>query len=59
MNKNKEIEYNMGILLKYSLNELIKIYKIKDRKENIGKNEYINKTNEIKIIVKINKDDIN
>ena len=53
MNKNKEIEYNIGILLKNPLKKLIKTYKIKDRKENIGK------SNEIKISVKINKDDIN
>ena len=30
---NKEIKYNIGILLKYPLNELIKTYKIKDIKE--------------------------
>ena len=59
MNKNKEIDYNIGILLKYPLNKLIKTYKIKDSKEIIKTKESINKINEIKIFVKIKKDDIN
>jgi len=52
---NKEIKYNIGILLKYPLIELFKTYKIKDKKDIIKKN----KTNEIKISLEIKKDDIN
>ena len=82
---NKESKFNLGILLKYPLNELNmnKTYETKKRKEvkpvrkneikkeekqrmninkeNIKKNELLNqiKTNEIKLEVKINKNDIN
>ena len=56
MNKNNETKYNIGILLKYPLNELIKETK---EVKSINKNELLNKTNEIKLSVKINKDDIN
>ena len=54
INKNNETKYNIGILLKYPLNELIK-----ETKEVKSINKKINKTNEIKLSVKINKDDIN
>ena len=54
INKNNETKYNKGILLKYPLNELIK-----ETKEVKSINKKINKTNEIKLSVKINKDDIN
>ena len=56
INKNNETKYNIGILLKYPLNELIKETK---EVKSINKNELLNKTNEIKLSVKINKDDIN
>ena len=56
INKNNETKYNKGILLKYPLNELIKETK---EVKSINKNELLNKTNEIKLTVEINKDDIN
>ena len=73
---NKEPKYNIGILLKYPLNELnnIKNKEIKERKvskhikeikeekeikEIIKKDENLSKKNEIKLEIKINKDDIN
>ena len=56
INKNNETKYNKGILLKYPLNELIKETK---EVKSINKIELLNKTNEIKLSVKINKDDIN
>jgi hypothetical protein len=56
INKNNETKYNIGILLKYPLNELIKETK---EVKSINKIELLNKTNEIKLSVKINKDDIN
>ena len=58
----KESKYNIGILLKYPLNELNKEGKEEksiNKNEIIKKNELVNKTNEIKIIVKIDKDDNN
>jgi hypothetical protein len=56
INKNNETKYNIGILLKYPLNELIKETK---EVKSINKIELLNKTNEIKLSVKINKGDIN
>jgi len=54
--KNYESKYNIGILLKYPLNQLNKNNEIKEKKRSI-----INqiKNNEIKITIEINKDDIN
>ena len=49
-NKNKERKCNIGILLKYPLNELKTIKKKEIRPKNV---------NEIKLTVNINKDDIN
>ena len=67
MNKNKEIKYNIGILLKYPLNELNNIKNkekkiskpINEIKEKIKKEEIQSRINEIKLEIKINKDDIN
>ena len=75
INKNNETKCNIGILLKYPLNQLNKSNEIKKRKiakalkyikkekeikkEENKQKELINQHNEIKINVKISKDDIN
>ena len=69
--KNKEVKYNLGVLLKYPLNEMnknkeikeikeIKLIKKKEMKNEIDKKkENEIKKNEIKLEIKINKDEIN
>ena len=64
---NKEPKFNIGIILKYPLNELNNIKNkekkiskpINEIKEKIKKNEIQSRINEIKLEIKINKDDIN